>query len=67
MKVPFKIIAEIAVEPGDDKTQLKMSCLYICDRMQCENCIPECYLTSNVRHAKKYDIFTRVLPPDTDG
>lgn len=28
---------------------------YICDRMKCKNCVPQCKYTRDISHAKNYD------------
>lgn len=54
---PYKLFCEVWVLPNDKGTEIEMRTLYECDREACEeDCYKECHLTSNVNHAKKFDL-----------
>jgi hypothetical protein len=57
---PYKIISEIVIDPNNKSTGANIEVFYVCDGKQCENCYSDCYLTSNIHHAKRYGLYDNI-------
>ena len=55
---PYRIKSEIVVTPNENSTAVEMTMYFVCDGLACENCNKElCYLTTDIKHAKRFDVF----------